>query len=84
MLPVNRNVRAVDQEGTLFTGRRLNEDTYTVQLIDQAERLVSLVKADLREFTVLTTSAMPSYEETLSEQERADVLAYLLSLKGTN
>ena len=84
MLPVNRNVRAVNQEGTLFTGRRLNEDTYTVQLIDQAERLVSLVKADLREFTILTTSAMPSYEETLSEQERADVLAYLLSLKGTN
>ena len=84
MVPLNRPVRAVTRDGTLYTGRRLNEDTYTVQLIDQNERLVSLVKDDLREFTVLTASSMPSYEDTLTEQERADVLAYLLSLKGMN
>ena len=84
MLPINRPVRAVTRDGTLYTGRRLNEDTYTVQLIDQNERLVSLVKDELREYTVLTASSMPSYEDTLTEQERADVLAYLLSLKGRN
>ncbi len=84
MVPLNRPVRAVTRDGTLYTGRRLNEDTYTVQLIDQNERLVSLVKDDLREFTVLTASSMPSYEDTLTEQERADVLAYLLSLRGMN
>jgi len=82
MAPINRPVRAVAQNGTVITGRRLNEDTYTVQLITPDERLVSLVKADLREFSVLTTSAMPSYEKTLSAAELDDVVAYLRTLKG--
>lgn len=82
MLPFNRSVRAVTKDGRIIGGRRLNEDTYTVQLIDDEERLVSLDKAELREYTVLKTSAMPSYGDTFSAQELADVLAYLLTLKG--
>ena len=84
MLPVNRPVRAVTRDGRELSGRRLNEDTFTVQLIDQNERLVSLEKADLQEYEVLTTSPMPSYEDELSEQELSDLLAYLLSLKGVD
>lgn len=80
--PVNRSVRAVTRDGRIVTGRRLNEDTYTVQLIDQQERLVSLMKADLREYTVIKTSSMPASKDTLSQAEVADVVAYLLSLKG--
>jgi putative heme-binding domain-containing protein len=82
MLPVNRSVRALTKDGKSITGRRLNEDTYTVQLIDEQERLVALTKADLREFTVLKTTPMPSYKDKLSAQELADIEAYLLSLKG--
>ena len=82
MIPINRPIRAVTRDGTVITGRRINEDTYTVQLIDDNERLRSLEKSGLREYTVLTASPMPSYAETFDEQERADVLAYLLSLKG--
>jgi len=82
MLPVNRSVRAVTRDAKVITGRRLNEDTYTVELIDEHENLVSLEKSDLREYTVIKTSAMPSYKAAFSEKERADVLAYLFSLKG--
>jgi putative heme-binding domain-containing protein len=82
MSPINRPVRAVTRTGRVINGRRLNEDTYTVQLIDDQERLVSLPKAELREFTVGTTSPMPSYEGRLSPEERAAVVAYLLTLKG--
>ena len=82
LLPVNRSVHIVTKDGKAINGRRLNEDTYTVQLIDDQEHLVSLSKADLREFTVLTTTTMPSYKDKASAQEQADVLAYLLSLKG--
>src|SRR5262249_54008765 len=82
MMPINRPVRAVTRDGRVITGRRLNEDTYTVQLLDDRERLVSLVKADLREFNVSTASPMPSFRETLKPGELADVLTYLLSLKG--
>jgi putative heme-binding domain-containing protein len=82
MMPINRPIRAVTRDGREIKGRRLNEDTYTVQLIDERERLVSLTKADLREYTILTTSPMPSYRATLSEAELSDLVAYLLSLKG--
>jgi cytochrome c oxidase cbb3-type subunit III len=82
MMPINRPVRIVMKDGTVITGRRLNEDTYSVQLIDDRERLHSLLKSDVREFTISTTSTMPSYKDTLSAEEQADVLAYLLSLKG--
>ena len=82
MRPINRPVQLVTADGTRITGRRLNEDTYTVQLIDGQERLRSFDKADLREFIVLMESPMPSYEDQLSPQELADLLAYLVSLKG--
>jgi putative heme-binding domain-containing protein len=84
MLPVNRPVRVVTRDGKEIIGRRLNEDTFTVQLIDQDERLLSLEKANLREYAFLTISLMPSYEGQLSEQELSDLLAYLLTLKGVD
>jgi len=82
MMPINRPVRVVRKDGTVINGRRLNEDTYSLQMIDDRERLHSLLKTDLREYTVSTASPMPSYKGKLSDEEIADVLAYLLSLKG--
>jgi putative heme-binding domain-containing protein len=82
MMPINRPVRAVTKDGKTVNGRRLNEDTYTVQLMDDQGRLVSLAKSDLREFTILTTSPMPAYKGKLTSGEVADLIAYLLSLKG--
>jgi putative heme-binding domain-containing protein len=82
MMPINRPVRLVTKDGTVINGRRLNEDTYSVQIIDDRERLHSLLKSELREFTISTTSPMPSYKGRLSDEEIADMLAYLLSLKG--
>jgi hypothetical protein len=82
MMPVNRPVRVVTKDGTVINGRRLNEDTYSLQLIDDREQLRSLVKADLREFTIVKTSPMPSAKGALSDAEIADMLAYLLTLKG--
>lgn len=82
MMPINRPVRVVTKDGTTIAGRRLNEDTYSLQIIDEREMLHSLLKADIKEFTVSTTSPMPSYKGKLSDGELADVLAYLLTLKG--
>jgi putative heme-binding domain-containing protein len=84
LLPANRPVRAELRDGTVVTGRRLNEDTFTVQLVDSNGRLVSLDRAAIREYTVGTEAAMPSYAERLTADERADLVAYLLSLKGQN
>jgi putative heme-binding domain-containing protein len=82
MMPVNRPVRLVTKDGTVINGRRLNEDTYSIQIMDDGERIHSLLKADLREYTIVKTSPMPSYKGTLSSEELSDLLGYLLSLKG--
>ena len=82
LMPINRPVRAVKKDGTVITGRRVNEDTYSVQLMDTQGRLVSLMKADLRDYQISTKASMPSYKKELQATELADVMAYLLSLKG--
>lgn len=82
VLPQNRYYRAVTKQGESITGRLLNVDTFTVQILDSKERLLSLQRSDLRESGFVNDSPMPSYRDKLSSQELADVVAYLLSLKG--
>jgi putative heme-binding domain-containing protein len=82
MLPINRPVRIALRDGATIRGRRLNEDTYSVQLITDDERLLSIAKTDVREYEVGKTSPMPSYATSLTPDELSDVIAYLLSLKG--
>jgi putative heme-binding domain-containing protein len=80
LLPINRPVRLVTRAGETIRGRRLNEDTYTVQLIDSDGRLRSLVKSELSEYEVSTTATMRP--TTMSAEQVADVIGYLLSLRG--
>jgi putative heme-binding domain-containing protein len=82
MWPINRPVHIVTKDGKVIDGRRVNEDTYTVQVTDEQGRLLSLNKSDLRQFVVSTKSTMPSYKQELSPDELADVVSYLLSLKA--
>jgi quinoprotein glucose dehydrogenase len=82
VLPANRYVRVVTKAGTTLIGRLLNQDNFTVQLLDAMGKLRSFSKTDLRESAVLTKSQMPSYKGRLSDQEVADLVSYLASLKG--
>jgi len=80
ILPINRPVRIVTRNEETIIGRRLNEDTYTVQLIDSQERLRSLKKSDLVNYEI---SMQPSKTPTtLNSDEVADVVGYLLTLRG--
>lgn len=82
MLPINRPLRIDTADGRTIRGRRLNEDTYSVQLIDESERLVSVLKSDIKTMELGKTSPMPPVANTLTADEVADLLAYLLSLRG--
>lgn len=80
LLPINRPVRLVTRFEETIVGRRLNEDTYTVQVIDSQERLRSLKKVDLVSYEI---SDEPSKQPTtMSSDEVADVIGYLLTLRG--
>ncbi len=81
MMPINRPVRIVTKDGKTIRGRRLNEDTATVQVLDDQEQLHSIAKRDVRTFDVATTSTMPAYADRLTAGEIADVVAYLLTLR---
>jgi putative heme-binding domain-containing protein len=82
IVPANRSFRVVTRDGSTVTGRLLNHDTFAVLLIDSQERLRSFAKASLREYGFVTTSSMPSYRDTLSADERTDVIRYLAGLTG--
>jgi putative heme-binding domain-containing protein len=82
-VPESRLVRVVTKEGKTISGRRLNEDTYTLQLIDDRENLISLDKSDLRSLTILKESPMPSVKAKLTTDQLSDLVAYLASLKGS-
>ena len=77
----NRFYRVVTRDGVTTTGRLLNLDTFTVQILDSKEQLRSFQKANLRDFGFVEKSPMPSYRDKLSAQELADVVSYLVSLK---
>ena len=83
ILPSNRFVRVVTRDGAAMTGRLLNQDTFTVQILDAKEQLQSLQRANIRELTFIDKSSMPSYRDKLSSQEITDLVAYLVSLKGS-
>jgi putative heme-binding domain-containing protein len=82
--PANRFFRVVMKNGTTFTGKLLNQDTFTIQFMNSKEQLVSLQKSDLREYSFVSKSSMPSYKDKLSSQELADVVSFLVSLKGVD
>ena len=46
MMPINRPVRVVTKDGAIVNGRRLNEDTYSLQMLDDGGNLRSFLKAD--------------------------------------
>jgi cytochrome c oxidase cbb3-type subunit III len=75
-------VQATRRDGTQVTGRRMNEDSYSLQVLDAAGKLHSLDKESLESFGILRTSPMPSYKGKLSPEEFDNLIAYLASLKG--
>jgi len=81
VLPENRSYRVVTREGEAITGRLMNHDTFTVQIITSDEKLRSFRKANLAEHAFAET-AMPSYRDTLTAQEIADIVSYLVTLRG--
>ena len=74
-------VSVVTRDGTAFQGVVLNEDSFTVQMMDAREQIHSFDKAQLKSYEKTRTSLMPAYDTNrLSEKDLDDLVAYLLRL----
>ena len=76
----NRYVLLKMKDGKTISGKLLSVDTFAYQIFDSNEKLANISKDNVKEMTM--TSPMPSYRDKLTNQELADVISYLTSLKG--
>lgn len=79
--PENRTFSATLKDGTKITGHVIDEDGFAFQVLDSREKLVSIDKANVREFAFGDHSPMPSYKDKLTPEELNDLVSYLISLK---
>jgi hypothetical protein len=80
VLPQNQELTVTKRNGERIVGRRLNEDTFSLQMLDQNGTLVSLKREDIAGYETKRDSPMPSYQGKLTETELRDVIAFLAGL----
>jgi cytochrome c oxidase cbb3-type subunit 3 len=74
-------VTVVDAGGQKFKGVVLNEDSFTLQMMDMREQLHLFEKGKLRSMEETRESLMPGYDEKLlPEKDLQDIVAYLLTV----
>ena len=75
------SVIVVTADGKQIKGVTLNEDSFTVQIMDMNETIHLLEKDKLRSFQKSRQSAMPKYDaDVLPDKELEDIVAYLASV----
>ena len=76
-------VTVVTRDGVRIKGSRKNEDSYSIQMMDTNERLLTFFKTEVRELIDEKGSLMPDYgPDRLTGTELDDILAYLRTLRG--
>jgi cytochrome c oxidase cbb3-type subunit III len=74
-------VTVVTADGKEIKGVALNEDNFSVQMIDTNEQIYLLDKDKVRSFSKSRDSIMPKYNpDTLSDKDLEDILAFLSSV----
>jgi cytochrome c oxidase cbb3-type subunit III len=76
-------VSVVTADDTKLLGVVLNEDSFTLQMMDLRERIHLLDKDKLKSFEKTRKSLMPAYDQqALSDKDLQDLIAYLLSVSA--
>ncbi len=80
--PRFRTVLIEDANSRTVMGVRVAEDTFTIQVIDEAGRHRSFRKRQLREFQLLPEESMMMSYADFTDEELDDLVAYLATLRG--
>jgi len=76
-------VKVETADGQKFLGVVLNEDQFTLQMMDTRENLHLFEKDKLKTMEKTRESLMPAYDQkTLSDKDLQDVIAFLLEVGG--
>jgi putative heme-binding domain-containing protein len=73
--------RIITKDGAAHSGFVMNQDTYTVQILDFSRGLQAFRRSEFKDFGIDRSSIMPSYKGKLAEDELDDLVNYLVSLK---
>lgn len=77
----NLAVRVVTATGEEIVGRRVNEDSFTIQFRDRQNRYYSFRKTEVKAIRrEPVTRLMPGFEGVLSDKEIEDLVSYLAGL----
>ena len=71
----------VTADGKEIKGVTMNEDSFSVQIMDMGGQIYLLSKDQLRSFQKSRESMMPVYgADTLSDQELEDIVAFMVGV----
>jgi putative heme-binding domain-containing protein len=74
-------IKVTGADGVAREGLRMNEDSFSLRIMDDDSNLWSYPKSQIESYERLQESTMPSYAQTLTDSEVDDLVAYLFSLR---
>ncbi len=74
-------ITVLTADGRQIKGVALNEDSFSVQIIDASEKIYLLEKDKLRSFKKSRQSLMPTYDpDVLNDKDLEDIVAFLINV----
>jgi putative heme-binding domain-containing protein len=78
--PSNNLIRLTTADGKTLVGRILSQNSHDVRVIDASGEVATYSKPGLRQFTIIDTNPMPSYEGKITGEDQNGLARYLGSL----
>lgn len=80
--PQNLLFEIVTSSGKSIRGKLLNQDPFSLQMLDSSGRLVAIPRSQVQQAHFVDPPPMPSYQGKLTSSRIDDLVAYLASLRA--
>lgn len=80
--PQNLLYEFVTRSGKTVRGRLLNQDPFSLQMLDSHGQLVAISRSQVQQAHFVDPPPMPSYQGKLTDTRIEDLVAYLASLRA--
>jgi putative heme-binding domain-containing protein len=82
--PANNLIRLTTVDGKTLIGRIFSQDDHDVRVIDASGDVNTYSKSGLRQFTIIDTNPMPSFEGKITGEDLDSLVRYLDSLPNVD